>query len=234
MSPLAVEVFGNVPTTTVASGGTDAPASGTQQTWTVASSTGFPAVSSSATPPTQIHIADVALNSEMIQVINISGTTWTVVRGAESTTPVSHGAGFTIYQVVSAGAYGQLFAVDWLNAVTMFGADNTGATDPTTDINDALANGGVTYLPAGTYKLNGSSALALSVAGTVLCGDGYGLTKIEIGSSFSGTEAVSVAAANCTVRDLAIVGASPRSPATLRRTGSRSSPARISTRSRTS
>ena len=144
----------------------------------MASSTGFPAVSSSATPPTQIHIADVALNSEMIQVINISGTTWTVVRGAEGTTPVSHGAGFTIYQVVSAGAYSQLFAVDWLNAVTMFGADSTGATDSTTAINNALAavrsEGQTVYLPAGTYLVNSSSALLAGTKGTVLCGDGPG------------------------------------------------------------
>lgn len=135
---MAVEVFANIPTTTVASGGTDAPASGTQQTWTVASSTLFPAVSSSATPPTQLHVADVALNSEIISVINISGTTWTVIRGAESTTPVSHGAGFTIYQVVSAGAYTQLRSLDWLNVVTQFGADPTGAADSSTAIQAAI------------------------------------------------------------------------------------------------
>ena len=67
---------------------------------------------------------------ELIAVTNVSGTTWTVTRGAESTTPVAHSAGFTIYQVVSAGGYAQLASVDWLNAVTQFGADNTGATDP--------------------------------------------------------------------------------------------------------
>ena len=42
----------------------------------------------------------------------------------------------------------------------MFGADNTGAADPTADINHALAavpsGGGSVYLPAGTYELNGS------------------------------------------------------------------------------
>ena len=105
MSPLAVEVFANVPSTTVTSGGTTAPSPGTVETWTVASSATFPGVSNSATPPQQIHIADVALNSEMILVTNISGTTWTVTRGVEGTTPVAHGAGFTIYQVVSAAVY---------------------------------------------------------------------------------------------------------------------------------
>ena len=210
MSPLAVEVFSNIPTTTVSSGGTDAPASGTQQTWTVASSTGFPAASSSALPPTQFHIADVALNSEMITVINVSGTTWTVIRGAEGTTPVAHGAGFTIYQVVTAGAYAQLFAVDWLNAVTQFGADSSGTADSTTAVNNALAAAGsaqTVYLPAGTYKLNTSTALSMSIAGVTLAGDGPLATFIEIGGSFAAAEAVSVAAAGCVIRDLGVIGA---------------------------
>ena len=40
---MTVELFAaNQATTTVTSGGTDAPASGTQETWTVASSSMFP------------------------------------------------------------------------------------------------------------------------------------------------------------------------------------------------
>lgn len=205
---MAVEAFGNVPSTTVTSGGTDAPASGTQQTWTVASSTGFPAVSSSATPPTQIHVADIALNSEIIAVVNISGTTWTVVRGAESTTPVSHGAGFTIYQVVSAGAYAQLFAVDWLNVVTMFAADPAGVADSTTAISNALAalpsGGGTVYFPAGTYKLSG----ALSVpTGAVLQGAGEDVAIL----SQTSTSADTLSATDkrfITIRDLQLTGPS--------------------------
>src|SRR6185437_6682095 len=171
------EVFSNIPTTTVSSGGTTAPAAGTQETWTVASSSGFPAASSSALPPTQFHVADVALNSEMISVINVSGTTWTVIRGDEGTTPVSHGAGFTIYQVASAGAYTQLRSLDWLNVVTQFGADNTGTHDATAAIQAAISAGasvvGVTtvYLPAGVYKI--SSPLTLA-NGTIITGDSDG------------------------------------------------------------
>ena len=105
-----VELFANQPLTTVASGGTDAPSSGTQETWTVASSSSFPAASSTASPPAQFHVADVAEadSSELIAVTNVSGTTWTVTRGAESTTPVAHAAGFAITQVVTAGALGGL------------------------------------------------------------------------------------------------------------------------------
>ena len=84
-------------TTTVSSGGTDAPSSGTTETWTVASSAMFGAA---ATGVSQFHVADANAPSEIIAVTNVSGTTWTVTRGADSTTPVTHTAGFTIYQVV--------------------------------------------------------------------------------------------------------------------------------------
>lgn len=104
----ALEVYADVSQTQVGSGGTDAPAPGTQQTWTVASSGSFPVASNTATQPTQFHISDPALASEIITVINISGLTWTVIRGAEGTTPVAHSTGFTVKQVVTSGGLGQI------------------------------------------------------------------------------------------------------------------------------
>ena len=53
-----------------------------------------------STGVSQFHVADAAAPTEIIVVTNVSGTTWTVTRGADSTTPVTHTAGFTIYQVV--------------------------------------------------------------------------------------------------------------------------------------
>jgi hypothetical protein len=102
------ELFANQPTTTVTSGGTTAPSSGTSETWTVASSASFPtAVSGSS----QFRVADTATGktSEIILVTNVSGASWTVTRGAEGTTPITHASGFTIYQVVSAGVLDSLF-----------------------------------------------------------------------------------------------------------------------------
>ena len=180
---MALEVFANQPSTTVSSGGTDAPASGTVETWTVASSSEFPAASSSATPPTQFHVADAlaSASSELITVTNISGSTWTVSRGAEGTTPVTHVAGFTIYQVVTAGGMQQASRVDWLNVVTMFGADPTGTADSTAAIQaaaDALpAEGGVVYLPAGTFKVE--STVTVTQAGVYFQGDGRWATIIN-------------------------------------------------------
>ena len=100
---MAVEGFANSPVTIVTAGGTDAPAAFTQETWTVQSSALFPPASTTTTPPTQFHIVDTALPSEIIAVVGVSGTTWTVLRGAEGTTPVVHAAGFTVFQIVTAG-----------------------------------------------------------------------------------------------------------------------------------
>lgn len=100
----STEIFTNNASTTVSSGGTTAPASGTIETWTVASSASFPAASSVL--GRQFHVADPALPTEKIKVAHVAGTTWTVTRGAEGTTPVAHSAGFTVVQVVTAGGLG--------------------------------------------------------------------------------------------------------------------------------
>ena len=102
---MSTELFSNSAITTVLSGGTTAPSGGTTETWTVSSAIAFPSANSGSSPPTLFHIADPGQPTELIAVINTSGTTWTVTRGAESTTPVAHTVGFTIQQVVSAGYF---------------------------------------------------------------------------------------------------------------------------------
>ena len=86
--------------TTVTSGGTDAPVSGTVETWVVASSAmfGVPVANVS-----QFHVSDPFAPSEIIAVTAVSATTWTVTRGADSTTPIPHAAGFAVCQVATAG-----------------------------------------------------------------------------------------------------------------------------------
>ena len=139
-----------------------------------------------ATGLSQFHVADPASPSEVIAVTNVSGTTWTVTRGAESTTPVTHTAGFTVYQVVSAGALTNFqsaysTAPDWINVVTQYGADPTGAADSTTAISNALtaasnATTGVVYFPAGTFKTNGGHVVPINVS---VIGDGKGVTTFN-------------------------------------------------------
>jgi hypothetical protein len=121
----AVETFANQPAATVTSGGTTAPSSGTPETWTVSVTAAFPAA---ATGATQFHVADTAAGKtgEIIAVTNVSGSTWTVTRGAESSTTVAHTAGFTVVQVVSAGALGGLLqAPNNLSDVTSASAART-------------------------------------------------------------------------------------------------------------
>ena len=122
---MATELFAaNQATAIVTSGGTDAPASGTQETWTVASSAMFGAAVSGVS---QFHVADPNAPTETIAVTVVSGTTWTVTRGAESTIPVSHTGGFTVYQVTTAGLLALLatLGVPAFN-VKAFGATGNG------------------------------------------------------------------------------------------------------------
>jgi hypothetical protein len=199
------EIYANDSTTTVTTGGTGTPGT---ETWTVASSASFPAASNSATPPTQFHVADPALPSELMTVTNVSGTTWSVTRGAEGTTAVAHTAGFTVRQVVSSGALVALRdRVPWLNVATIFGADRSGAVDATTAINNAItaaAGAGVVYLPAGTYKL--TAALTLG-SGVTLRGDGPAATILnQTGTAANGITITGTTVANVQVCDLRLNG----------------------------
>src|ERR1035441_8982992 len=108
-SPLAqslmalIELFAaDLATTTVSAGGTDAPSAGTVETLIVASAAMF---GTAVAGVSQFHFADAApgRGSEICAATATSGTTWTVTRGADETTPVTHEAGFQIVQVFTAG-----------------------------------------------------------------------------------------------------------------------------------
>ena len=102
-------------------------------------------------------------------------------------------------------------SLDWINVTKApYSADPTGVADSTTAIGNAIsavpAGGGVVYLPAGTYLLNGSSALALATQGTTIAGAGPYATNITVGSGFTGSSVFHVTASNCQIRDLSITG----------------------------
>jgi hypothetical protein len=102
---ITTELWANPPSSAamVSSGGTDAPSAGTSESWTMAGGyASMPSASNSTVPATQFHIIDPAQPTEIMVVTNVSGTAWTVTRGAESTTPVTHASGFTVQQVASA------------------------------------------------------------------------------------------------------------------------------------
>lgn len=144
---MAIENFTNDAATTVSTGGTTAPAPGTVQTWTVASSASFPTAGNAGV----FHVADPALPNEVILVTSVSGTTWTVTRGAEGTTTYAHTGGFTVRLVLTAGTLGNF--VQYLQP----SGDTTGATD--TAVINAIAaqlwnaGGGTIQLAAGYFYI---------------------------------------------------------------------------------
>jgi len=128
MSPVPLEVFTDLAQGTVTSGGTGAPAAGAVETWTVTAVTAFPAAAAGAT---QFHVADPALNSEIIAVTVCPGGTgagqsWTVTRGAEGTVPVPHSGGFTVVQVTTSAGLTAMQYKPWQFLPEAYGATGNG------------------------------------------------------------------------------------------------------------
>jgi hypothetical protein len=187
---MAQDIFAsNGPTTTVSSGGTTAPSAGTSESWTVASSTGFPAA---ATGVSQFRVADKAHPTELMIVTNVSGTTWTVTRGAESTTPVAHTAGFTIYQALTAGVLGGLTQRPAGTSATAApltyfnpkddGAKFDGSTDDNAALNTTTARGNTIQFPPGTTVVN-SAQLTFPSSNLHIRGSGMYDTTVKCTSS---------------------------------------------------
>jgi hypothetical protein len=198
--PTAIELFANPPSSpaTVSSGGTTAVTAGTSQTWTMAGGyASYPAASNAASPPTQFHIYDVANPSEIMLVTNVSGSTWTVTRGVDNTTPTTHVAGFTIAQVVSAAVLANLTQ----NTTTMpvFQADTTAFTCSGTSFVQMSkawsipANDGavgsvyrLTVFGTGTWAAAAPSLnFTLAAFGTTLATVRLGATTMALNTTFS-------------------------------------------------
>jgi hypothetical protein len=135
----------NAFTQTTGASGTTAPSAGTSETWVMVSAASFPSVNLAGTPSTWFHLYDPnpALAYELIKVTLTSGSSFTVTRGDEGTTPVAHSAGATFYLVAS-------------------GADLPTSVNPL-----ALAAGGSGYSAASAAALlaNLGAAPVLSQAG---------------------------------------------------------------------
>ena len=196
---MATEIYTNDAAGTVAPpGGTTA--TGGTETWTVTTTSAgpFPAA---VTGVSQFHVADPASLSELIAVTNVSGTTWTVTRGAEGTGPVAHAAGFTVQQVVTAAALTSAAvkspAANSIIYVTTTGSDtNDGLSWGTAKLTIAAAvnainalgsTGGQILLGEGAWVIttpmtdtDGTTAAVILQHGTVLEGISPALTNIYI------------------------------------------------------
>jgi Tfp pilus assembly protein PilV len=84
--------------------------------FTVASASGFPAA-----PPFRVKI-----DSEVLTVVAVSGTTWTVSRGQDNTTPAAHSGGATVAlkQRVHLPVCGSSPCTTWHPTETVTGADD--------------------------------------------------------------------------------------------------------------
>lgn len=106
---------------------------------------------------------------------------------------------------------GQLRTKDVQNLVLNvkdYGATGNGTTDDTTAINLAIAaasNGGIVYLPQGTYIV--SSPLTSIAAGVEIRGTG-GESALKLSGSWSGSEVINITNDNCAVRSLRFIGGS--------------------------
>jgi hypothetical protein len=141
-APAINVAFANNAAATVTVGGTTAPAGGTVEAWTVNVSGAFSVASTTAQPPTQFTVCDPALPAEKFLVTVAPGgvggsQSWTVTRGAEGTTPVSHTAGFTIVNVTTGGFLSGVSKE--LSAIAYVDCDYTGAVDASAAFNAALA-----------------------------------------------------------------------------------------------
>jgi hypothetical protein len=218
---VALEVFGNNPSAVVSSGGTDAPSAGTVETnWVLTGST-LPACSGSATPATQFHVADPAAPSEIILVtVNAGGATptLTVTRGAESTTPVTHAAGFTIDQVITGGVLG---AFTQGYGALAFNDLLTWAYDPAATVNNALLPAAATLMLVrmpltraisltnlifavaivATGTLTNSYVAAFTSAGTII-GQSADQSSVWQSGGSTGTKTVALAGGPYTVTPL--------------------------------
>ena len=172
----AVELFADQPSTVVSSGGT----TNSDTSFTVATPGAFPQASNAATPPTQFHICDAnpAKQSEIMTVTNVSGSTWTVTRGAEGTTAVAHGAGWTAVQVVTSGylstVTGRYFGYPWQFYPENFGAAGDGK----------IGTGGTGTSGTSTFTDSGASF----VNATAPAGDVGKIIVINQGTAGSGTQ----------------------------------------------
>lgn len=102
---------------------------------------------------------------------------------------------------MTATTFGRSQAVDWINPVSQYNADPSGASDSTAAIQGALnacPNGGVVYLPAGTYKTTGTLTVPIWVRLLGPTGDRAATfgAVIKPAVTFSGAAALTLMAGN--------------------------------------
>jgi hypothetical protein len=115
--------------TTLAGGITD-----TQTTLVVASGTNFPGSGNFR----------IRIENELLLVTAVSGTTWTVTRGVESSQAVAHLDGMAVNHILTAGGLAQMFAENGGTATITWAGSWTIGTGYS--LNDAVSYAGSSYV----------------------------------------------------------------------------------------
>lgn len=112
----------------------------------------------------------IIVDSEIMLVTGVTGTTWTVTRGAESTAAASHNNNAVVTNVLTKGSLLNAHHFD----VRAYGAAGDGVADDTSAIQSAInaAGAGEVFFPNGTYRI--TSQLNVTTPGIHLRGTGYG------------------------------------------------------------
>lgn len=136
--------------------------------------TSLAVLSSSAFPTTGNF--RIRIDNEILIVTNVSGTTWTVTRAAESTLAVAHNNGASVAHILTAGGLVQAIQdsvdirLDYTAAVDL----HSGTTVPANTWTDLGANQSFTVVSA-------SSVIEIAVRGMALVGNS-GTINTEISS----------------------------------------------------
>lgn len=110
-------------------------------------------VASAADFPTQGKFT-IIVDSEIMLVTGVSGTTWTVTRGHDGTSAAAHTNNSTVTQILTVDSFLNAHHYD----VRAYGAKGNASTDDAIAINSAIsaaaaAGGGEVYFPPGTYSV---------------------------------------------------------------------------------
>lgn len=137
---MPLERWSNNAATTLGAAIATTPAAGTQETWTLAATSMFP----QAAGQTRLIV-----DSEILIATTppASGTTISVTRGQEGTTPAAHANGATITQIVSAGSLSRLYDDSVISL-----ADYPGWDSATPSVMTAARDLAAADAWSGTYK----------------------------------------------------------------------------------
>ena len=165
----------------------------------VSSATGFPTLGKFT----------IIVDSEIMLVTGVSGTTFTVERGAEATAAVSHTNNSTVTQILTVDSFLNAHHFD----VRAYGAVGDGTTDDASAFTAAIAaasdaGGGTVFVPPGTWKLGTAVQLlqgvsirgAGHVATTLVGGEGTTTLKV-VGTAPAATQINSFSIRDMTIKN---------------------------------